>query len=385
MRVALDARMIGHSGIGTAIRGWIEGWAQLPASERPEFVLLGDPPKLQAAADQLGASVISFNAPIYSLREQMAYPSAETLQSLEIVASTELRHWDLLHVPHYAHPLSYRQAMAVSVHDCFHLKYGSPMKRLYQKVMLRNLRRRSIPIMTGAAHVKEELVSCHHFSPERITVIPQGLPPRFLNGKGAATEDATRRALGLPAKYLLWVGIDQPHKNLARLWAALKSLYAGDKLDLPFVLAGLSVADAHKWQSMIFNEHLSGKILVISTFDERFKRALFAMAHAFIFPSLDEGFGFPPLEAMAYGVPCAISDTPALQHLCTQAALGFDPLKVEEIAQAISRISTDQALRATTREAGQRMAAGFDVVESARALIRWYERIVQSPRRAVCP
>ncbi|MCX7011744.1 MAG: glycosyltransferase family 1 protein, partial [Candidatus Sumerlaeota bacterium] len=284
MRVALDARMIDHSGIGAAIRGWLEGMAELPEPERPRLVLLGDPARLREPAGRVGASIVPFPSPIYSLREQLDFPAPQG-------------RWDLLHCPHYVHPLLYRGPMIVTVHDLFHWKYGSLPKRAYQAFFLRRLRRRGCPILTVSEHSRRELVERAKLPPQLVEAIPHGVSEALKPLSDPAEAEAFRRTHGLPESYLLWIGIAQPHKNLERLLAAASLLPKERRLEAPLVLAGLSDKDRGAVSERIRRLGLHGRAAAMGRFERGELPALFAGAIALVFPSLVEGFGFPPLEA----------------------------------------------------------------------------------------
>lgn len=368
MRIAIDARMIEHSGVGSVIRGWLEGLACLPADERPRIVLLGDPSKLDAYATPINASVVSFRASIYSLAEQIHYPSSDG-------------RWDLLFVPHYAHPLFYDEPFVGTVHDRFHIQYGSTGRRFYQRMMLSRLKSRRCLIVTGSHHVRNQLVEVEKFNPERIVVVHHGIEERFISGMDAASEEETRRELRLPSSYLLWVGICKPHKNIDRLIAAVNLLK--DKTPMPLVMAGFSEQDAATVRAKVNARQLQKWIVVLGKFHEVMKHALFFAAHGLIFPSLDEGFGLPPLEAMALGVPCAVSDCPPMNELLEGAALFFDPLSEQAIADAILQLANDEALRDRLRHAGLLCAAQFTCRRSAAELVKVWEQALQCEREAV--
>lgn len=359
IRVALDARAIDHSGIGTAIEGWLEGWAGLPRRERPRLTLIGDPRRLGEWAGALEAPIVAFRARMYSWREQALFPAARG-------------RWDLLHVPHYAHPLAYRGRLVATVHDLFHWKYGGALKALYQMAFLAALKKRGGAILTVSEHARRELIQRAGFASERVIAVPHGLSARIAPSVGGAEAAEFRRRRGLPERYALWIGIDQPHKNLDRLLDAFALPTSQGGCGIPLVLAGRKGIEAKAMARRIARRGLQGRAFAIGAFAPEEAGALFAGALALVLPSLEEGFGFTPLEAMARGVPAAVSDRPPLNEHCAGAALLFDPESAQEIARAIRRLAEDAALRADLIRKGLERAGRFRCDAAARELARAY-------------
>lgn len=368
MRVGFDARMIHHSGIGTAIRGWLRGLALLPSSERPRLVLIGDPMHLADYAGPLEAPIIPFTVPIYSLSEQARFPHSRD-------------RWDLLFVPHYAHPLFYDEPFIGTVCDRFHIKYGSPAKRAYQHMMLSRLKSRRCPVVTISSHVREELIHEEGFAPGRVHVVTLGLEWADGVTAGPASIDKCRKALTLPERYVLWVGIRQPHKNLPQL---LKAFHRSvERIRMPLVLAGVSTADAGILRREIEALGLEKSVIVIERFDESLKLPLFAGASAFVFPSLDEGFGLPPLEAMAAGIPCAVSNRPPMNELYGECCVGFDPDSETPIAEALIEVTENESRRECLAMAGREKAREFSCRRSAQELVHVWQNCPATALQAV--
>jgi len=364
MRVALDARMIDHSGIGAAIEGWLEGFEALERTDRPALTLLGDPARLGDWSRRLNASVVPFRASIYSLGEQIAFPPHRG-------------RWDLLHAPHYAYPVFYRGPIVVTIHDLFHLKYGGPLKAAYQSFFLGRLRARRCPILTVSEHSRGELVERAGFAPPRVTAIPHGVSDSLKPLAQPAAAEPFRRARGLPERYLLWIGIAQLRKNLERLLRVLAALYSQGRLGAPFVLAGLGERDRRRMGDQIAKLGLGGRVHAAGRFERRDLAALFAGAIGLVFPSLEEGFGLPPLEAMALDTPAAVSNRPPMNEICGEAALRFDPTDEVAMAEAICRLESDEALRRDLVERGRARVRQFRWPRAARQLVEAYGRALE--------
>ena len=359
MKVALDARMIDHSGIGTAIEGWLEGFCELDEADRPEFVLIGNPERLDGWSKRLGAEIVPFDAPVYSLKEQLTFPKSKG-------------RWKLLHSPHYNFPLKYKEPLVVTVHDLFHIKYGGFLKKRYQSFFINRLRKRDCPIVCVSKHTRLDLLEKTDIPYGRVTVVPNAVSRNLTPLKEKDALNAFLTKYDLDAPYLLWNGIDQPHKNLEGLFRPLCVLYYLKKLHVPFVISGLDESSRSRIDEMIENVKLGDRIKTIPRIGREEMPALFAGAMGLVAPSLEEGFGFVPLEAMAMGVPVAASDRPALPEVCGDAALMFDPADRYEMDDAIVRLANDEDLRKALIEKGFEGARQFSWRESARKLVELY-------------
>jgi alpha-1,3-rhamnosyl/mannosyltransferase len=218
-------------------------------------------------------------------------------------------------------------------------------------------RARRVITLSNAA--RADLVQRFRIPSHQIAVIPPGhLPP------------SRRDAPTPPQPYLLYVGINKPHKNLPRLVEACARLGP----DAPaLLLAGPHDSRFPQTRQTIERLGLTGRARWLGRVSDEELAALYANAALVTIPSLAEGFGFPVLEAMALGAPVACSDISALRELAEDAALYFDPLNVEAIAATIRRALTDSELRQAMRRRGLARAADFTWARAAAATRRVYE------------
>jgi glycosyltransferase involved in cell wall biosynthesis len=219
--------------------------------------------------------------------------------------------------------------------------------------------RRADRVLTISEHARRGIVEHLGVAPERVEAIPLGVDHARFVPDGPA-------ARGLPERYVLYPANMWPHKNHERLLAAFDRL---QDRDLRLVLTGQTygrerLLDGH--ERVLHRGHVAHGEMP----------ALYRGALAVVFPSLFEGFGLPPLEAMACGTPVAASDRGAVAEVCGGAALAFDPEDVDAIAAAIERVTQDEPLRARLRAAGVERAAGFTWAKTAAAHVRAYERSV---------
>lgn len=337
--VTIDMRMLGVSGIGTYLEELVPRVIALWTGAR--FTLLGHPPAIAGAipsSERVG--IQSLDAPIYSVHEQLAL-----LRSIP-------RQTTLFWAPHYNIPLLYRGRLAVTVHDVFHLADGqsSALRRLYARTLFSCVCARARVVMCDSAFTASELRRLSG-EPRCVAVIPLGVAPRWFGVHAHAPTSAV--------PYFLALGNVKPHKNLMRLVAAFGSVAA--KLPHRLVVVGrreglrtldgkVEASAAALGDRVIFTGHVGRDAL----------EEWVAGCAALIQPSLYEGFGLPPLEAMACGRRVAVSQTSSLPEVCGAEAVYFDPLDEGSIAEALVRVAGDSADEADDSVRRRAWARRFD-------------------------
>ncbi|HCP34040.1 MAG TPA: glycosyltransferase family 1 protein, partial [Deltaproteobacteria bacterium] len=274
-----------------------------------------------------------FQSKIYSVSEQLFYPKI-------------LGKGDVLHVPHYNAPLRFPGKLVVTVHDLCHLVmkefFKGPAKRTYASVFLKAVLKKASKIITVSHFTEHEILKYFHIDQKKIEVIPNGLDPHFYP-RSDKEQKRVREANRLPESYLLYVGNIKPHKNIAKL---IKAYHKGwcQKPDLPkLVFVGQNDEGYDP-----FSEAMSKGDSTYLAFKDRviFKGfvpyedlpGLYSGAEAFLFPSLYEGFGFPPLEAMACGTAVLASNSSSLPEILNGHAVFIDPYDEEAISSAILQL-----------------------------------------------
>lgn len=201
----------------------------------------------------------------------------------------------------------------------------------------------------------------------RVSVAPLGVSPEFYP-RDASEQARVRARYSLPDAFLLFVGTIEPRKNLVRLIEAHAQVEEGPPL---------AIAGRRGWK---FEATLSAaarkpeRILFPDFIDEDDLSAVLSAAHAFVWPSLWEGFGLPPLEAMACGTPVLTSNTSSLPEVVGDAGVLVDPENVESIAEGLRRVTGDEELRARLRTAGVARAAKFSWEATGKQVVAGYER-----------
>ncbi len=278
---------------------------------------------------------------------------------------------DVVHGTNFWLPPIRRRNGVVTIHDLTFWIYPelctAPVRR-YRWIVPKVLARCAL-VITPSETVRAQVASELGFPANRILVTPEGVTPAF---KAATADPVLAARLGIDRPYVLFVGSREPRKNLARLIEAFARL---PDRDLQLVLAGPSGWGGLDLASLANRAGLMGDVIFPGYLEDRELAALVAGAWVFAFPSIYEGFGLPPLEAMAAGVPVVAGRAGSLPEVLGEAPVWCDPLDVDSIAHALVRAATDDEERTRAVEAGQTRAAVFDWEDTARRTLEAYRRI----------
>lgn len=296
---------------------------------------------------------------------------------------------NVLHSPAYIKPIRAAVPTLITVHDLFALTHPRLCKWLnvlhYQAMLRLSIRTASL-IHCNSEWTRSEVARLWPDRGDRVRVVRPGIDARYRPVSDAAALAAVRERYGLGGDPpLVFVGNIEPKKNLALLLRAFKVLRDRHGSRRRLVIVGQR---AWKWRPVVrLYEALGlGESVVwtgyVPTED---LPAIYSLALCLVFPSICEGFGFPPLEAMRCGTPVVVSDAPALVEAVGEAALVSPRDSPEALAAAVHRMETDAALRARLRQAGQERSALFDWAGSARRLVSLYRELAESGRECASP
>jgi glycosyltransferase involved in cell wall biosynthesis len=281
---------------------------------------------------------------------------------------------DLMHSMASTAPLWGSFARVVTVHDLIYARFPEAHSGLREKgmrVLVPGAARRSDRVIADSHSTRDDLVDLLGIEAERIDVVPLGLgaPVRAR----AMAEDRLRERLGLgERRVLLSLSAKRPHKNLAALIAAMALLPEEGRPVL--VLPGYPTWHEAELRERAESLGVGEDVRLMGWLAEEELEGLWAIAEAFVFPSLYEGFGLPVLEAMARGVPVACSDASSLPEVAGDAALLFDPREVAAIAAALTRLLEDTDLRGRLRALGRERVKLFSWERAARLTLASYAR-----------
>ena len=368
MKIAIDARKLHDFGIGTYIRNLVHELTQLdPSSEYVLFTRPGDLAEVAATGGNVRG--IAESAPPYSLAEQLRLP----------LAARRVRA-DLFHAPHYVLPPFVPGPTVVTIHDCIHLRFPQYLPSraawIYAHTMIRLAARKATRILTVSDASKGDILYYTGVRDDKVVVVHNGLDARFATPPDADALDRVRQRFDLGHPYVLYVGNIKPHKNLERLIEAFALARAGGPDDLRLVLIGDEISKYPALRQSVHRHRVDKYVRYFGFQPAATLVAFYRLARAFVFPSLYEGFGLPPLEAMANLTPVVTSNLSSLPEVVGNAALLVDPYDPQSIADGIRRAISDEPLRQMLIERGRLRAQAFSWREAAARTLAVYREAI---------
>lgn len=381
MRIALTTSVMqqGRSGVGQYVLSLVR--ALLPAATTHEFtlfVLEKDIPLLDFAAGSMR---------IESVSERVRPPINDILWHQAVLPGRVRRIGaEVLHVPSYRRMLFRRPCALVStIHDLapFHLpgKYD-PARMFYGRVVARRLALRQDEIIAVSRTTARDVETLFHVPPGRLTVVQNGLDHGLFHpGSQSGARAAVCLAKGIAGPFFLYVArLEHPAKNHAGLIEAFNRFKASTGSDWSLVLAG------GDWHGCATIRRLAGAspfcrdIKFVGFVPPRDLPDWYRAANVFVFPSLYEGFGMPPVEAMACGCPVLSAASGALADTTGGAAGLLEPLDPEQIRGQLARAATEPGWLLQLRKAGLERAKAFDWRATSEATLAVYERAAAAQR-----
>ncbi len=368
-RIAIDAHMVGtgETGNETYVRGLLRGLRRI--DDRNAYLLYTTDPALLPAdlrGDRFQPRRV---APAGNLpRVGYAMPRAAWHDRL-----------DLLHVT-YTLPPALRCRRVVTVHDISYKLFPdtfSPRDRLLLSLAVPLSLARADRVITVSESARRDILRHYRLDGRKVVAIPEAAEEHFRPVWGRAELDRVRARYRLPDRYILAVGNLQPRKNLRRLIEAFARLKGAGTIPHGLVLVGrsrwrgLDVLDAVKAFGLADEMVLTGYV------PDADLPTLYSAAEVFVYPSLYEGFGLPPLEAMVCGTPVIASATSSLPEVVGDAAVLIDPTDVGDLTTALTRVLSDAALRQRLSTAGVARAARFSWDDTARRTLAVYEEVLR--------
>lgn len=285
----------------------------------------------------------------------------------------------LLHAPDFTlPPVRKGTRTLLTVHDLSFIRAPEtavPGLRTYLNRVVPRSVQRADHILADSEATQQDLIDLYNTPAEKISVLYSGVDAQFKPVDDAAELRRVREKYGVgDGPYIFSVGTVQPRKNYGRLAEALHRL---DRPDLSLVIAGGKGWLDDPLYEQIEALGLRDRVIFTGFAADDELPALYSAARVFAFPSVYEGFGLPPLEAMACGVPVVSSDASSLPEVVGEAGLLVDPLDVDALAGMLERALDDETLRADLRARGLARAARFSWVESARQLRAHYDNLLQ--------
>lgn len=325
-------------------------------------------------------TILSANESAYSLKTALfKIPGFKKSFRYAVARAAKLywRDFDLYFEPNFIPMEVKTRTLVTTVHDfSFQLfPEAHPRERIahFEKNFAKRVKR-SHQIITDSEHVRTEAIEFLQLPPEMITPIHLGVEHEIFKSHDEQSLEACKRELGLPEKFILFVGTREPRKNLERLLCAYLELPEWIKKEFGLVLVGSEGWNENGFRSRL--EKVGTRAKVLGYVDNRRLALIYNLAFLFVFPSLYEGFGLPPLEAMACGCPVVASRVASLPEVCGDAAYYVDPEDVSSIAEGIRRVLTDEALRKSLISNGIERAKLFSWEKTARKTLDVFEGVM---------
>lgn len=374
MKVAIDIRRVRDFGVGTYTRNLVLTLARL--DPETSYTLVGaetDRAELGPLPDNF--SLLEFDRRQDRLRSDLTL--AWRLRRLQV---------QLLHTPYLTTPWLIPCRHILTVHDPVDfLELGGKQPSLANTIHFRRTRfclRRAARILSVSQATRRDLQRLFGLPPEKIVVVYNALDARLQEPSSPEVVERTLSRYSLGGPYLLYAGNVKPHKNLPRLieaFALVKhelrahSRYA----DLKLIIIGDELSKHPELRRPVVKSRTQNDVRFLGFVEPRELAVFYARAAAFVFPSLYEGFGLPPLEAMALGTPVVTSNLSALPEVLGDAALFVNPENVFEISRAIRQVLLDDGLRTRLIERGHQQVQRFSWEDSVRRVLEVYREALR--------
>ncbi len=285
---------------------------------------------------------------------------------------------DLVHTLLTWLPVRTRRPTVATVHDLMflhHPEWYPRRDRLSYRQAVRQVAAEAALVVTGSQFVAGEIVALLGIEPERVRVVHHGVPAAFAAPPPAEVVTDTCARWGVePGRFLLAVGAVSHRKNLGIVARALSRLPATGGIEL--VLVGPAGAGSDQLRAKMERLGLGARVAILGFLADNDLVALMAAASSLVHPSRDEGFGYPPLEAMALGTPVLAAAAASLPEIVGDGGVLLDPDAPDAWAGAISRLRTDPEHRAHLAAAGRARAAEFTPEAEAEAIVKLHREVL---------
>jgi glycosyltransferase involved in cell wall biosynthesis len=381
LRVAIDVTsgVNQAAGVGRATRETVSALLARPDPIRYRLLYAREPTAVSVAGERWLASVSAGAKRVRVTRLPLPARWVTRLWlrlRLPVPAEVFTGPADVLIGPDFVAPPTLRARPIVTIHDLSYLvlpQYADPGLRRYLTAAVPRSLRRAAHVVAVSEATRQDVIRRLDAPPERVSVIYNGVDARFRPGPPAPVA-ALRARLGLPERFILTVGTLEPRKNHLTLIRAVARLRR-ELPDLTLVVAGRRGWLDQPIFDLVEQLQLQSAVRFLGGVADEDLPDLYRAATIMAYPAWHEGFGLPPLEAMACGAPVVASTASSLPEVCGQAALLVDPADDAALAAALARLWRDAALRRQLAAAGPRQAARFTWSATAERWVELVQRI----------
>jgi len=381
MRIGIDARGLRPAldGIGRYTRNLVRGL--LAADRETEYVLFILPDTDLAFLPRTeGVTPVAF--PHRHLSVATVFRFGDTVRRAGV---------DLLHIPFFVGPRRYPVPTIVTVHDLMALTYpgffsgrnraAETAAAAFHRLFVPGSVRRADLVFADSEHTRKEVIRAVGVPPERTEVIYPFVEDGFRRPVAEEEIRSARERLGISRPYLLYYGSSKPYKNLPGLVSAYARLLSRGAESAPdLVMVGPPDRFRARVETLVRETGAGERVRFGKQVPDEVLVPLLKGAVALCFPSFEEGFGLPVLEAMTVGTPVITSRTSSLPEVAGEAALLVDPTDPASIAEALGRIACDQTLRRRLISLGRRQAERFEASRIVGKVLAAYRRVAEARR-----
>jgi glycosyltransferase involved in cell wall biosynthesis len=374
VKIAIDIRRMSEFGVGTYIRNVVRTLGRL--DDETTYFLIGPPAKVK----EIGTLPPNFHT------VPLLEPERSVKGYREFRAILKRLNCDLVHIPNlFSVPRALPCPYVMTVHDMLeHMSRAREQSGFWRYLHFRLTKR----ALAGATRIfavsnftKNEMEKLFDVPAERIEVVYNAIDERFLRGHASpADRELIAKRYQVTYPFLLYAGRVSAHKNVVRMieaFSALKTELERDQQypDLKLIIIGDDLSGNPDLRRTVVRSGVQHDVRFLGFVPIEVLRIFYDEAKIFVFPSLYEGFGLPPLEAMAHGTPVVTSNVTSLPEVVGNAAVLVNPENVFEIMRALHRVLTDNALRERMKERGYRQAARFSWEDSVRRILEVYRQV----------
>ncbi len=293
--------------------------------------------------------------------------------------------FDLFHFPHFNAPLLYAGKTIVTIHDLTisffpGKKKTSWLDKAGYKLVVSDIVKKSKKVIAVSENTKKDLQNILKAPEEKIAVVWNGLGAEFLREEQNVEQVKSlfgklKKKHEIEYPYFLYTGVHREHKNVVGMIKAFEK-FLKKRPNVQLVITGKEDPYYPEIREEIEKSSLQNNVKTVGLVSENELKTLFYHAHTFVFPSFYEGFGLPPLEAMAMEIPVVASNASSIPEICADAAEYFDPKNIDDIAEKMTKVFSDTKRRNELREKGKKRIQFFSWKRMAEETIKVYEEVL---------